>query len=856
MNNNIFKKNYSCSNNKTGGCSCLTCKLSAGSDSQGITTGAGTFPGETNNPRIQSLQGVVNNNMLLYNIKENMTDKRSFASSMFDNLDNKTSENTNGQNSIYKKYDVVIQDDDDNYMQYQNTQPTQQQQQSVQYNPLTSTQVHPADTTMNGVYNNSNRNLNAYTCVFPVINNKKMGAYCYQGSANKNNMKDHLKKGLQDGTACYIGNMDEKVSNFYEQLGFTTCIADMDYKKYEKKTQIEEKQQTDGDTEFYSRVLEEMEKDAKNRKEYVQNRLQPQDNNVPQDDTTPQDNNVPQDDTTPQDNNVPQDNTTPQDNNKILVTVGQGGTSTIKWSTDKNNWNNSNNSFTSIGWCVESSNNNLLLAGGQGGSAIKSSNDGGKNWSDIKTDFTDCFGLCYGNNIWVAVGKGGSSTIKWSSNGIDWTNAINESNENNQCFNTNGYSVHYSNGKFVAVGNDQDMIYENRHIIQYSTDGKNWMNSSPNFEISGRGIYYGGNKWVAVGQGGTSTIKYSNDGINWNNAKNGFEYTGLSVSYNNGLWIATGRDKRKVVGNNVKYSTDGINWNNALNNLTTSARGITWGDKIYVVGEGNSLIQTSDNGQEFKNIDGLKNFFRVACNGIKIVNNVQENFEQQTYNDTSSMMCFNEKYPYYQDVQYMPGQYCFATSDVQNNIKTKNFCYIKKTVPQSLVNFYESLGIEPCYTPDVPDNIGDCPQGYYQCINKNSDKYKQCVLGKNYHQECLGNNPYPPPQPYPPKPSKSVTKVPINIKLSCNNNGGGSNGLVDDYGYGGGYSDMYKGCFKQNCSCGQSPCRCNTNPLRTWYNDSGFDSNNVYRRRIRWNANKRLQQVQNNDPKPYDEYGL
>ena len=165
MNNSVFRNNYSCSNNKDEGCSCLTCNLSAGTDSQGISTGAGTFPGETNNPRIQSLQGDINNN-IIYNIKENMTDKR--------NWENRTYPSTsNNWNNTNKQYDVVIQDDDNTI---QSLFPADQQ--NYKYSPMTGdTQVSPADPISQSALGTDKRDLNSYTCVFPKVNDP-LGITC------------------------------------------------------------------------------------------------------------------------------------------------------------------------------------------------------------------------------------------------------------------------------------------------------------------------------------------------------------------------------------------------------------------------------------------------------------------------------------------------------------------------------------------------------------------------------------------------------------------------------------------------------------------------------------------------------
>ena len=59
---------------------------------------------------------------------------------------------------------------------------------------------------------------------------------------------------------------------------------------------------------------------------------------------------------------------------------------------------------------------------------------------------------------------------------------------------------------------------------------------------TGNGVAWGGNQWVAVGQG-TNTIAYSYDGINWT-AVTGVSASiftiGRGIAWNGSLWVAVG----------------------------------------------------------------------------------------------------------------------------------------------------------------------------------------------------------------------------------------------------------------------------------------------------------------------------
>jgi len=245
--------------------------------------------------------------------------------------------------------------------------------------------------------------------------------------------------------------------------------------------------------------------------------------------------------------------------------------------------------------------------------SIKYSDDDGANWSNATNPFSGTYNSCYGinwgkdnnnNNLWVAVGGDDSGhTIKHSTDGSLWSNATNGFYGGSI---GSGYGNGVSWGKdnnnnnlWVAVGHD-----DLGNTIKYSTDGSNWSNATttPFHNNNGRGVSYG-NLWVALGEGdgvGNNSIKYSTDGITWSNANNGFDLYGNSASFgkdNNGdnLWVAVGDDN---LGNTIKYSTDGITWSNANNGFPGGSNDVTWGednngDNLWVAVGGNGDTLTT-----------------------------------------------------------------------------------------------------------------------------------------------------------------------------------------------------------------------------------------------------------------------
>ena len=125
--------------------------------------------------------------------------------------------------------------------------------------------------------------------------------------------------------------------------------------------------------------------------------------------------------------------------------------------------------------------------------------------------------------------------------------------------------------KWVAVGHD-GTSYGN---IMYSSDGKEWTNttSGDSFSTRGYGVAYGTSDgvsplWVAVGyDDGYGNIMYSTDGETWKKTSSGDSFTdyGSGVAYGTSdgaspLWVAVGYDVAGGGHGNIMYSTDGETW--------------------------------------------------------------------------------------------------------------------------------------------------------------------------------------------------------------------------------------------------------------------------------------------------------
>ena len=183
--------------------------------------------------------------------------------------------------------------------------------------------------------------------------------------------------------------------------------------------------------------------------------------------------------------------------------------------------------------------------------------------------------IAWGNDRFIAVGYpwhgGGYSKMAHSTDGVNWT-LVEETTFGTTHINT----IAWSNGKFVAGGDDGRMAY--------STNGVNWT-TVENSTFGSSGIWsiaWGNNRFVAGGQNGR--MAYSVDGINWT----AVEDSTFGTSY---IWTIAWGSSRFVAGGTdgkMAHSTDGINWT-AVGDSTFGASeiwAIAWGnDRFVAVGQ-------------------------------------------------------------------------------------------------------------------------------------------------------------------------------------------------------------------------------------------------------------------------------
>ena len=203
--------------------------------------------------------------------------------------------------------------------------------------------------------------------------------------------------------------------------------------------------------------------------------------------------------------------------------------------------------------------------------------------------------IAWNGNIWVGVTYGGpsanSNTVGYSYDGINWA----ASSSGTSLLNVSGKGVAWCGNVWVAVGSSTGS-----NKIIYSYDGINWVNSANGNSFTFTIYAIATNGYIhlvtAYSSGGISTMLYSYDGITW--FQNTAAPNGLfnAIAWNGTMWIAVGSTNSYQ----VVYSYDGLNWTASSSgyNLIGTANGIAWSGSRWVImgayNATNAVIYSSD----------------------------------------------------------------------------------------------------------------------------------------------------------------------------------------------------------------------------------------------------------------------
>ena len=160
-----------------------------------------------------------------------------------------------------------------------------------------------------------------------------------------------------------------------------------------------------------------------------------------------------------------------------------------------------------------------------------------------------------------------NDTVKYSSDGISWYNALGGIQGQTQV-------LTYANGMYVASGISN---------IMYSYDGKNWSYGKNPLTGANLSISYFSNPWNgsnifylsgSESSGLNAYSRFSYDGINWSTIKNPYWDGGTNsgylqaVCYFSGKYVAMGVQSYTNSLSNMMYSTDLLTWTNGTNTFS------------------------------------------------------------------------------------------------------------------------------------------------------------------------------------------------------------------------------------------------------------------------------------------------
>ena len=208
------------------------------------------------------------------------------------------------------------------------------------------------------------------------------------------------------------------------------------------------------------------------------------------------------------------------------------------------------------------------------------------------------------NNIVLAGGISQTTTMTYSSDGGNSWAPLKFTALTSSCL-----GIAWGSNKWLAVGEGPSTT------LAYSYSGTVWYSLSRNiFTIRGKSVAWNGQIWVGTGEG-TNTLGYSRDGINWTGAGSTIFTAGNSVAWNGSQWLAVGQGS-----NTLAYSPDGINWTGLGSTVFTTGNSVAWnGSQWLAAGQGSNTLAYSSDGSSWTGLGStiLRTGTTVAWNGFQ-----------------------------------------------------------------------------------------------------------------------------------------------------------------------------------------------------------------------------------------------
>ena len=227
----------------------------------------------------------------------------------------------------------------------------------------------------------------------------------------------------------------------------------------------------------------------------------------------------------------------------------------------------------------------------------------------------------------IATGEG-INTMAYSSDGIFWTGL------GSSVFTERANRAVWNGRVWVAVG-------KGRNWVATSYDGLIWTGRNTTLMTEGYDIAWNGSRFVAVGEGATTTLAISTDGIHWEivpDSKTLFMTHASAITWTGRTWLAYGSG-----GNTTAQSADGIAWSPTpgKNAVVYDMSSVFWESGYFESAElsGFSAIQSDIYGTRapYLAFDNSANTEWQSTNALYIQNSgVYSGNEITVYNGTST----------------------------------------------------------------------------------------------------------------------------------------------------------------------------------------------------------------------------
>jgi hypothetical protein len=291
-------------------------------------------------------------------------------------------------------------------------------------------------------------------------------------------------------------------------------------------------------------------------------------------------------------------------NGKFVAVASSGSGNRVMTSTNGSYWT-SRTSASDSNW------QGITYAGNQfvavGSNAVMTSPDG-ITWTSRTAPNGEWQAITNCGGLYVATATWGSNYIMSSTDGIEWTvrtpstawshDAVACSAEVPRFVSVSMFGRGWSSANGTTLWSTQNpgAIVDIRTVAfgagrfswleystntgnrygAYSTNGVNWTNTASAPANQWKYITYGGNKFIAVAEGGVnSRSAYSTDGANWTLGSGVPNNSWQGIAYGAGKYVAVANSG---TGNRVMTSTNGQSWEslsvsylNAVGNLTAVA---------------------------------------------------------------------------------------------------------------------------------------------------------------------------------------------------------------------------------------------------------------------------------------------